>query len=115
MKRSFIALALAAVIGAGILSSPASAGNLPGCCICQGCATPPATQCFENPALGCEDQCSVLNCASFSDNAISCGQQTQCATFSAPAPAPALASVGLALATFILTGLGLRAMRRREV
>jgi hypothetical protein len=107
-------LALSALLMGAVLERPASAGNLPGCCLCQGCVTPPATQCFENPALGCENQCAALNCAGFSNTAISCGQQTICPTFTAPAPAPALAPVGLTLAALVLTGLGLRAMRHRR-
>jgi hypothetical protein len=107
-------LGFAALIMTAVHEPPASAGNLPGCCICQGCVTPPAVQCFENPALGCENQCAALNCAGFSNTAISCGQQTICPTFTAPAPAPALTPVGLGLAAVVLTGLGLRAMRRRR-
>lgn len=114
MIRTIAGLALASVLVAGPLSSATSAGQLTGCCICQGCVTPPATQCFEDPVQGCETQCSVLNCAGFSDTQISCGQQPPCPTFSAPAPAPALAPAGLAIAALVLGGLALRGMRRRR-
>jgi hypothetical protein len=96
---------------AGLLTAPASGGEINGCCICQGCTVPPATQCFESPAAGCETQCSILNCADFIDTAVSCGQQTQCPAFSAPAPAPALGPAGLALAALGLAAVALRRYR----
>jgi hypothetical protein len=110
--RLLAGLALAAVLVASALGSPASAGQLAGCCICQGCPIAPATQCFESPAQGCQTQCSVLACTGFSDTAIACGEQPQCSSFTAPAPAPALGPGELALAALVLTGFGLRALRR---
>jgi hypothetical protein len=111
MIRTIAGLALASVVAAGPLATAASAGQLAGCCICQGCVTPPATQCFEDPAQGCETQCSVLNCAGFTDTQISCGQQPLCPTFSAPAPAPALAPAAAALAALAMAVVALRRLR----
>jgi hypothetical protein len=91
---------------------PASAGTGFACCICEGCADPPATQCFDEPQTNCEMLCSSLNCSSFSATGISCGQQPPCPSFSAPAPAPALAPMGLGLAAIILAILGRHALRR---
>jgi hypothetical protein len=107
-------LALAMVLLAGLPQAPASAGELAGCCICQACAIPPSTQCFESPQQGCLAVCASLNCASASDTSIPCGEQSQCPTFSAPAPAPALAPIGLAVAALVLGGRGLRAVRLRR-
>jgi len=103
---------LAIALIAGFLAAPAAAGEIPGCCICEDCAMPPATQCFESPAQGCETQCSVLNCAAFANTQISCGQQPQCPSFSAPAPAPALAPTGLGFAALALALLARRAIGR---
>lgn len=109
--RTAAGLALAIAILTGLPATPARAGEIAGCCICQGCGTPPATQCFEDPAQGCEMQCSVLNCASFTNTQISCGQQPPCPTFSAPAPAPALGPIGVALAALAMAAVALRRFR----
>ena len=102
---------LALALIAGLLAAPAAAGDIPGCCICEGCTVPPATQCFESPAQGCETQCSVLNCGSFTNTSVSCGQQPVCASFSAPAPAPALGPAGVALAALAMAGAARRRLR----
>ena len=102
---------LAIALTAGSLAAPAAAGDIPGCCICEGCIAPPATQCFESPAQGCETQCSVLDCSSFADTSISCGQQPVCPGFSAPAPAPALDAAGIALAAVAMAVAARRRLR----
>jgi hypothetical protein len=107
-------VALAMVVVAGLLQAPGAAGGLPGCCICNACAIPPVTQCFESPAQGCNAQCASLLCDSASDTSTPCPGQPQCGQFSPPAPAPARAPVGLAFAALALTGLGLRALQRRH-
>lgn len=104
-------LALPLALVAGFIAAPASAGEIAGCCICQGCATPPATQCFESPAQGCETVCSELNCSSFDDASVSCGQQPICPSFSAPAAAPALGAAGLALAAVAMAVAARRRLR----
>lgn len=109
--RRLTGLGLALVAAAILAPRPVAAGDLPGCCICQECADPPATQCFEAPA-DCLDLCASLNCASASDTSVSCGQQPPCSSFSAPAPAPALAPFGLGLAGLLLAGVGRRALGR---
>jgi hypothetical protein len=106
-------LVLAAVLLSGVLRTPAAA-LINGCCICDACAFPPVTQCFEAPAQGCQAQCNTLTCGSFMQTALSCGSQPQCPTFTAPASAPALEPAGLGIAALVLAGFGRRAMRRQR-
>ncbi|MBX3028180.1 hypothetical protein KF840_25100 [bacterium] len=110
MGRRVAGLALVTAL----LGAPhAAAAPALSCCICDACPLPQVTQCFEAPMSGCQAQCAALDCASFSETALSCGNQPQCPTFSAPAPAPALTPVGLGLTLIVLAALGRRAVRRR--
>jgi hypothetical protein len=113
MRFRSAALALAALLLTVLLAAPTSAGGPigPGCCICQGCASTPATQCFVLSDNACELQCSDLNCAEFTFTSIGCPSQPPCQPFQPPAPVPALAPAGLAAAALLLAGLGRRAMR----
>ncbi|MDX2167911.1 MAG: hypothetical protein SF182_12630 [Deltaproteobacteria bacterium] len=115
MRSGSTVLAFAIVLTVALLPAPISAGGAPsgpGCCICEGCTSGPATQCFVLSDDQCQLQCSQLNCAEFIDTAIGCPSQPACTPFQPPAPAPALAPVGLAAAVLGLAAIARRVMRR---
>jgi hypothetical protein len=115
MRVRFTALGFVTILVGLLVTAISFAGegpNGPGCCICEGCSSGPATQCFVLSDDQCQLQCAQLNCAEFIDTSIGCPSQPPCEPFQPPAPAPALAPAALAVAALGLAGVARRGIRR---